>query len=56
MRNKFPRIFKSKWEKVSRGWRKYLMDSFIISASHPILQHDEMKKAEFGEGHRMHGQ
>ena len=32
------------------------MDSFIISASHPILQHDEMKKAEFGEGHRMHGQ
>jgi len=56
MRNKFPRIFKSKWEKVSRGWRNYLMVSFTISAPHPILLHDEMKKVEFGEGYRMHGQ
>jgi hypothetical protein len=56
MRNKFPRIFKSKWEKESRGWRKCFMVSFIISASHPILLHDKMKKIESGEGYRMHSQ
>jgi hypothetical protein len=56
MRNKFPRIFKSKWEKESRGWRKCLKVSFIISAAHPILLHDEMKKVKFGEGYRMYGQ
>jgi hypothetical protein len=50
MRIKFPRIFKSKWEKESRGWRKCFMVSFIISAPQSIQLHDEMKKVEFGEG------
>jgi hypothetical protein len=56
MRNKFPRIFKSNWKKVSRGWRKCFMVRFIISAPHPIQLHDEMKKVEFGEGYRKHSQ
>jgi hypothetical protein len=56
MRNKFPGIFKSKWQKETRGWRKCFMVSFIISAPHPILLHDEMKKVEYGEGYRMHSQ
>jgi hypothetical protein len=53
---KFLRIFKSKWEKVSRGRRKCLMMSLIISAPHPILLNDEMMKVELGEGYSMHGQ
>ena len=32
------------------------MVRFIISVPHPILLHDEMKKAEFGELYRMHSQ
>jgi hypothetical protein len=56
MRKKFLRIFKSKWETVSRGWRKCFMVNLIISVPHPILLHDEMKKVELGEGYRMHGQ